>query len=45
MGSSQETSIPIHSGSLRGEFAGDGGGRVKNASYVLIYQRAKYSNR
>ena len=26
MGSSQETSIPIHSGSLRGEFAGDGGG-------------------
>ena len=25
MGSSPETSIPIHSGSLRGKFAGDGG--------------------
>ena len=41
MGSYPEASIPIHSGSLRG----GGGGRVKNASYVLVYQRAKYSNR
>ena len=40
MGSSPETSIPIHSGSLRGV----GGGRVKNASYVLIYQRVKEGN-
>ena len=29
MGSYPETSIPIHSGSLRGEFAGDGGGGSK----------------
>ena len=41
MGSYPETSIPIHSGSLRGV----GGGGVKNTSYELVYQRVKYSNR
>ena len=35
MGSSQETSIPIHSGSLRGEFAGDGGGGEGSKTPVM----------